>query len=91
MEKKVTLGYKQHITLKTGFSEGWYYHYNICLNSFNTCGHRALWLNEEEAVEEGMSRIHQAIQDHMEESKTPMSEMDQELIIKFFEEQNIEI
>lgn len=86
---KVDLGSKQYIELNTGESiDGMEYGYSyaIILNSFVTGDHNAGFDTEEDAFQEGVLAIHDDIQNNIDRSTQKMSDMDMELIMKFFEE-----
>jgi hypothetical protein len=84
---KVTLGHPQHITLKATEDEDgtYYWHIDIALDSFCGGGVGTGFDTEQEAMDAGREQIHSLLQDHLDNSKQPISEKDQELILKFFE------
>lgn len=86
---KVDLGSKQYIELNTGESiDGteYGYSYAIILNSFVTGDHNTGFDTEDEAFRTGVLDIHDSIQSHVEGSTQKMSDLDMELVMKFFEE-----
>lgn len=86
---KVDLGSKQYIELNTGESiDGteYGYSYSIMLNSFNTGNYSYGFDTEEDAFLECIFAIHDCIQNHIDNSTQKMSDLDMELVMKFFEE-----
>ena len=88
---RVDLGSRQYIELNTGeVNDGssFGYQYDIVLNSFQTAGNDDGYGAEEDAYEAGAVALYSCIQNHIDKSTQKMSELDMELVVKFFNEVN---
>jgi hypothetical protein len=86
MERKVTLNGIQKIELTTYMVNQMHsFRLNVALDSFHTASFGDGYDSEESAFNEGVDNMKIIIMNHVENSRQPISELDQELVIKFLE------